>query len=99
MAFGYCGGTGEGRYVHLSEGADNCGNPNPLQVLIVAAASLLTFFFNIFFIKGLFFLSYARELACEGEMKCLSNVILTRFYVDVRKCDMECKGSVDLNEN
>ena len=57
-------------------------------------------FFLIFFsLKGLFFLSHARELACEGEMKCLSNVILTRFYVDVRKCDIGCKGSVDLNEN
>ncbi|CZR00558.1 Hypothetical protein Tcol_1838 [Trichococcus collinsii] len=53
-------------------------------------ASWLTFFFNIFFIKHLFFYFHARKLAYQGEMKCLSNVILTRVYVCVRKCYTRC---------
>ena len=49
-----------------------------------------TFFFNIFFINGPFFCFHARKLAYQGEMKCLSNVILTRVYIHVRKCYMRC---------
>lgn len=66
--------------------------------LASASASLLTFFFNIFFINGSFFYSHARELAYRGEMKCLSNVILTRVDAHVRKCYTQCYGGVDLYE-
>ena len=64
--------------------------PKRCRFLGIDSAALFTFFFNIFFIKGPFFYFHARKLAYQGEMKCLSNVILTRVYICVRKCNKRC---------
>jgi len=80
-----------GTYVPASFSGRGYSSPSQALAFFSHRFSLpLTFFFNIFFINGPFFYSHARKLAYQGEMKCLSNVILTRVYMHVRKCYTRC---------
>lgn len=98
MAVGYGGSIGAERVLPLNDRIVWIWTEMFIAFWEIFSGTL-TFFFNIFFINDPFFYFDARKLAYQGEMKCLSNVILTMIYSYVRKCHKRCQGSVDLNED
>lgn len=82
--------------IRLDRNTSGYNGPGPLRILVITTISLLAFFFGVFFVGKLFFLSRTERLTYRKRVGYLSGIVLAEFCMSIEGYSVKYGNDISL---